>query len=42
MATDDSDLRTGVRYQPDEKPPTPLAFGLGFQLAALCVSGMFG
>ena len=40
MATDDSDLRTGVRYQPDEKPPTPLAFGLGFQLAALCVSGI--
>ena len=40
MATDDSDLHTGVRYQPDEKPPTLLAFGLGFQLAALCVSGI--
>ena len=30
MATADSDLRTGVHYQPDEKPPTLLAFGLGF------------
>ena len=30
--------RTGVRYQPDEKPPMALAFGLGLQLAILSVA----
>ncbi|MCE2390100.1 MAG: purine/pyrimidine permease [Proteobacteria bacterium] len=29
-----------IRYQPDEQPPLPMAFGLGFQQAALCISGM--
>lgn len=40
MATDDSNGRIGVRYQPDEKPPAVLAFGLGLQLAALCIAGI--
>ncbi len=38
MDTDDSKRQTGVRYQPDEKPPVALAFGLGLQLALLCVT----
>ncbi len=37
MVTDDSEQQTGVRYQPDERPPVALAFGLGLQLALLCV-----
>ena len=40
MAVDDSDLRAGVRYQPDDTPPTALSVGLGLQLAALCVAGI--
>ena len=40
MATEDSDRRTGIRYQPDEKPPAALAFGLGLQLAILCLAGI--
>ena len=31
---------TAVRYQPTDTPPTPLAFGLGLQQAALCVAGI--
>ena len=31
---------TGIRYQPDEKPPAPLAFGLGLQLAALSIAAI--
>ena len=38
MKSNDSDRRTGVRYQPDEKPPVALAFGLGLQLAILSVA----
>ena len=30
---------TDVRYEADEKPPPALAFGLGLQLAVLCVAG---
>ena len=40
MATEDSDRRTGIRYQPDEKPPAALAFGFGLQLAILCLAGI--
>ncbi len=40
MAIDNSNRRIGVRYQPDEKPPAVLAFGLGLQLAALCIAGI--
>ena len=29
-----------VRYQPDERPPTALAFGLGSQQAVLCIAGV--
>ena len=38
MNPNDSNRRTGVRYQPDEKPPMALAFGLGLQLAILSVA----
>ena len=31
---------TDVRYEADEKPPPALAFGLGLQLAVLCVAGV--
>ncbi|MDE0002813.1 MAG: purine/pyrimidine permease [Rhodospirillaceae bacterium] len=42
MSTEDSDryTNTDVRYEADEKPPPPLAFGLGLQLAILCVGGI--
>ena len=39
MPADQPD-RTSVRYQPDEKPPGPLAFGLGLQLAVLTIAGV--
>ena len=29
-----------VRYQPDERPPAALAFGLGSQQAILCIAGV--
>ena len=29
-----------MRYQPDERPPTALAFGLGSQQAILCIAGV--
>ena len=32
--------RTSVRYEPDDKPRTALTFGLGLQLAILCLSGI--
>ena len=38
MNPNDYNRRTGVRYQPDEKPPMALAFGLGLQLAILSVA----
>ncbi len=38
MNPNDSDCRTGVRYQPDETPPMALAVGLGMQLAVLSVA----
>ena len=40
MQTRDPDHRSGIRYQPDEKPPPALAFGLGLQLAILCIAGI--
>ena len=39
MQADQSD-RTSVRYEADEKPPGPLAFGLGLQLAILTLAGV--
>ena len=38
--SNDSGLRTGIRYQPDETPPVALAFGLGLQLAVLTIAGI--
>ena len=32
--------RTGLRYQPDERPPPALAFGLGLQIAVLTIAGI--
>ena len=42
MSAKDSDQHTNtdVRYEADEKPPPLLAFGLGLQLAVLCVGGI--
>ena len=40
MQTRDPDRRASIRYQPDEKPPPALAFGLGLQLAILCIAGV--
>ena len=40
MDAESSARRASVRYQPDENPPTVLAFGLGLQLAILCISGI--
>ena len=33
-------MSKGIRYQPDETPPVPLAVGLGLQLVVLCVAGI--
>ena len=35
-----ADGRAGVRYQPDERPPTPLALGVGLQLAVLNIAAI--
>ena len=40
MAAGDSDRYTGVRYQPDDRPPMALSVGLGLQLALFCVAGI--
>ena len=40
MPTEDSSSHRAVRYEPDEKPPQALSFGLGFQHAALCIAGV--
>ena len=33
-------MSSTVRYEPHEEPPRLLAFGLGFQQAALCIAGV--
>ena len=38
--TGGSERSGGVRYEPDERPPTMLACGLGVQLAVLCIAGI--
>ena len=40
MVPEDPGYRSSVRYQPDETPPRALALGLGFQLAAITVTGL--
>ena len=39
MEADQTD-RTSVRYEANEQPPAPLAFGLGLQLAILTIAGV--
>ena len=40
MQNETAGERSSVRYEPDDKPPKLLAFGLGLQLSILCVSGV--
>ncbi len=40
MTSDDSNRRSGMRYEANEKPPPALAFGLGLQLAILTAGGI--
>ena len=40
MNGDGSRPRHGIRYEADESPPKPLAFGLGLQLAVLTIAGV--
>ena len=38
--TAESTSTSNVRYQPNDKLPKPLAFGLGLQFAVLCIAGI--
>ena len=40
MQTGQSASRTGVRYEPNKKPPRALTFGLGLQFTILCIAGV--
>ena len=40
MAVENSDRTSPVRYEADESPPAALSFGLGLQLAILCIAGI--
>ena len=40
MQSEQSSGRTGVRYEPNEKPPRALTFGLGLQFTILCIAGV--
>ncbi|MDE0409396.1 MAG: hypothetical protein OXN81_16225 [Alphaproteobacteria bacterium] len=40
MTTNASGSRIGLRYQPDERPPAALAFGLGLQIALLTIAAI--
>ena len=40
MQNETAGERSSVRYEPDDKPPKLLAFGLGLQLTILCVGGV--
>ncbi len=40
MSASAADGRAGVRYEPDEKAPTPLALGVGLQLAVLNIAAI--
>ena len=40
MQAEDTHSSKALRYEPDEKPPHALSFGLGFQHAALCIAGV--
>ena len=38
--TDQPSVQHRIRYEADEKPPAALTFGLGLQLAILCIAGI--
>ena len=40
MVANKTDHAAAVRYQADESPPIALSFGLGLQLAILCIAGI--
>ena len=40
MTSGGSERPSGVRYEPNERPPPALAVGLGLQLAVLCIAGV--
>ncbi|MYI99220.1 MAG: hypothetical protein F4104_06250, partial [Gemmatimonadetes bacterium] len=40
MSSDGSVVRSGLRFQPDEPPPTMLSLGLGLQLALLNIAAV--
>ena len=40
MSTDNAQPSSGIRYEPNDKLPRPLAFGLGLQFAVLCLAGI--
>ena len=40
MASEPGKAAHGVRYQPDEKPPWPLATGLALQYSVLAIGGV--
>ena len=40
MQTEQSASRAGIRYEPNDKPPRALTFGLGLQFTILCVAGV--
>ncbi len=40
MAIDTSERSSPIRYEADETPPAALSFGLGLQLAILCIAGI--
>ena len=40
MESADPGKTNDIRYEPDERPPHTLAFGLGFQAALLCLGGV--
>ena len=40
MNAGESGGRSGIRYQPDERPPAALALGLGFQIAVLTLAAI--
>ena len=40
MAVESSERTSPIRYEADESPPRALSFGLGLQLAILCIAGL--
>ena len=40
MAVESNERTSPIRYEADESPPGALSFGLGLQLAILCIAGI--